>query len=118
MPAFDAIDFVSFYIEIPVMILMYLAWASTRRRRRQHLHIHSRRRSLTDTDPLLYPLTRTVSGGSSLSRSVVDLVDADTVDLYSDEYDDSDQDRDDEKARDRNLRGRWGALWRIWYFVA
>jgi AAT family amino acid transporter len=36
-PSFQAVDFVSFYIEIPVMIVMFLAWKLVKRTRFVHL---------------------------------------------------------------------------------
>jgi len=72
IPQFSAVDFVSLYIEIPVMIVMYLGWLIIRR-----------------PDPNLLATSSSLSPDRSHPRRrwwKTDLVDVDTVDLMSDEY--------------------------------
>lgn len=40
------------------------------------------------------------------------------IDLVTDEYNETVEDEEDDKQRVANLRGRWGILWRLYYFLA
>jgi AAT family amino acid transporter len=37
-PKFDAVDFVSYYIELPIMLVMFVAWKLIKRTRYVRLH--------------------------------------------------------------------------------
>lgn len=97
-------EFITLYLEIPVMIVMYLGWILIRRPNPNH-HLPS---SLASS-PLPWKWLKD------------DLVNLDTVDLRRDEYDDVglDPERAEEEEREREKRstgkGRW--LWRIYYWI-
>lgn len=79
IPKFSALDFVSFYIEIPVMLVMYAAWLSFKRPL-QELRVQD-----PAAQPLLLPQDVEVK-----RHSFHDLVDVDRVDLHADEYNEPD----------------------------
>lgn len=113
-PTFDRIDFVSLYIEIPVMIVMTVVWFIVRR---------------TKTSKSSYDLpTPTQQGPDSPSHSknVVgsrkawwrgDLVDVDTVDLSRDEYVEVELDRAEDERQEARLRGKYGWAWRMFHWL-
>ncbi|KAI0930648.1 hypothetical protein AcV5_007307 [Taiwanofungus camphoratus] len=110
IPYFSPLDFVSFYLEIPVMLVMYIGWILFRRPL-----------SLPDdeTRPLLpaspaTPLLRSPHRRSKYS----DLVDIAAVDLRRDEYEEEETDKRDDEERERRLKGRLGLLWKLYYWVA
>ncbi|KAF8813720.1 hypothetical protein BYT27DRAFT_7180470 [Phlegmacium glaucopus] len=109
VPTFSAVDFVSFYIEIPVIIVMFFAWL-----------LFGGRESGSTSDPP--PLSNPGVDGSSPSRlnnrnkiRYHDLVDVDTVDLIRDEYEEVDTGGEDEIAR--RLSGKKRLLWTIYYWI-
>ncbi|KAJ7128964.1 amino acid permease/ SLC12A domain-containing protein [Mycena crocata] len=105
LPVFSAVDFLSFYIEVPVMIVMYIAWVLLKR---PTLDV-----SPSPSSPLLpRPARRTTSDGGK--RWLSDLVDLRTVDLTSDQYDDNNADKDDEEQH-RSMSGIWR---RLYYWLA
>lgn len=103
IPKFSALDFVSFYIELPVIAVMYVAWLFP-----WHTSRTSRTAGLSDsaTTPLLSP--------PSFSEPEVpynDLVDIHTVDLFRDEYIEEEiTGKDDERERGN---GRY--FWKLFY---
>lgn len=101
IPEFTAADFVSFYIEIPVMIVMAVVW----------LIIQSRRKKLPAS-----PITAKQRWRWLPLRG--DLVQPSTMDLTTDEYHEREEDRLDDDKRERNLKGKWRFLWRIYYLIA
>jgi AAT family amino acid transporter len=91
-PTFDVIDFVSLYIEIPLMVVMALGWL------------------------VIPPLLRRGAGARSRPWWTGDLVDTRTVDLRRDELQDEDDDLAGvEDSRAKRIGGRTGWLWRVWY---
>ncbi|PIL34130.1 transporter [Ganoderma sinense ZZ0214-1] len=115
IPEFSAVDFVSFYIEIPVMILMYFVWMIIWPPGPPSPPI-----SLpTDEEP--------VEGGAPARKSVGrrvwefvshnDAVDILTVDLKRDEHEENVEDLEDDLEREGNLKGRYRWLWRVYYAV-
>ncbi|KAJ7078830.1 amino acid permease/ SLC12A domain-containing protein [Mycena belliarum] len=102
LPVFSAVDFLSFYIEIPFMIVMYLAWSFFRRPAVPETTPSASSRLLSD------PAQQT-----SGDRWFGDLVDFRTVDLNSDQYEDDDADKQDEEQRGR----RTGIRQRIYYWL-
>jgi len=119
-PKFSTVDFISFYIEIPVMIVMYFAWALAKNTSatKQEAATPGDRPPLEATDELT-PLIPTDSRGHATGHSsTFDIVDIYTVDLYKDEHvEDADDELDDEEAK-RNVQGRFGWLWKLYYLVA
>jgi len=105
IPEFSVVDFISFYIELPVMLVMTLVWLLLRRS-------PSPQSSPTEITPLLRsPNPQNVRKWDKYT----DLVDVDTVDLNADEYEEGEQDRDDEAKREKRLSGRGKWVWRVYY---
>ena len=116
-PEFSAVDFVSFYVEIPVMVVMYVSWLITKGATGS-AGVGSDAPTLelaSETTPLLCIGTR--RRGIDL-RAAFDIVDLNTVDLHQDEYADLDEDEAEDNERKQRLRGRYGLLWRLFYYVA
>jgi len=125
IPHFSAVDFVSFYIEIPVMIFFYLAWLIFQR---------SSAASPSIQQPHVTPSTipqATTSGTtpSSFTPLLVnrarssrwkfhDFVEARTVDLYRDEYVEEDVDLAEDIERKARTSGKWRWFWKAYYIVA
>jgi hypothetical protein len=102
IPRFSALEFASFYIEIPVMLLMCIAWMAT------HIpRIPSATADPTDTTPLL-PNKQEPERRRCRSWWGGDLVDHHTVNLVRDEYEEGDVDKAEDD--DRAARQRWGRL--------
>jgi AAT family amino acid transporter len=107
MPKFSSLDFVSFYVEIPVMIIMYVVWLSLKRPP-QGLHIR---------EPASQALLAPQSSQATYIKShgyLHDLVDVDKVDLRSDEHEEPDDDGDRELAERLQGKRRW--LWSLYYW--
>lgn len=105
IPHFVAVDFVSMYVEIFIMITMYVAYMLLRR-----------------PDPVepTRPGADTGEREAPIRRRVwySDLVDTKTVDLTRDEYEEEEEDKHDDDKREQRLgSGRWRLLWRLWYLV-
>lgn len=97
-PKFQPVDFVSFYIEIPVMIIMYILWMLIKRPGWKA----STQTSRTNTERIWYS----------------DLVDVNTVDLTKDEYKDEEVDKvEDEVRKNRATKGKARWLWRMYYWI-
>ncbi|KAH8110369.1 amino acid permease/ SLC12A domain-containing protein [Phellopilus nigrolimitatus] len=102
-PVFDPVDFVSFYIEVPVMVLMTLGFFFIRGRRLRSQRIrHIRPRIQTQASETRY----------------TDLINIGEIDLYADEHADDARDAEEDAERAAHLKGRWALLWRVWYAVA
>ncbi|EJF57625.1 hypothetical protein DICSQDRAFT_140179 [Dichomitus squalens LYAD-421 SS1] len=113
IPKFSAVDFVSFYIEIPVMLVMYLLWMLIWR-------------PSPSSAPVSLPTGDQVASGparKSLSRRVWDFltyndaVDVRTVDLKRDEHEEEAADLADDARRESKLKGRYRWLWKVYYAV-
>ena len=91
-PHFAAVDFVSFYIEIPVMIVMYLGWILVKRPPKPAEREEPERRPL--------PPVGCFGPRSGRSRWH-DLVDIHSLDLKRDEYQEVEEDRIDDAQRGR-----------------
>ncbi|ETW81683.1 amino acid transporter [Heterobasidion irregulare TC 32-1] len=103
-PTFSAVDFVSFYIEIPIMIIMYLLWTVLQRSNAQLSILPA-----PSSPDLVIPKGR---------WWYTDTVDTGVVDLRRDEYVEVEEDRHEEEQRDRRFKGRLGYGWRLYYLVA
>ncbi|KZT65962.1 hypothetical protein DAEQUDRAFT_675950 [Daedalea quercina L-15889] len=108
VPTFVAVDFVSFYVEIPVMIVMYLCWVTLRRPPKPAEQTGERRQ--------LLPADCLGPRGEGGSRWF-DLVDIQNLDLKRDEYEEEEADRIDDATRQKRLEGRAGWLWRLYYWI-
>ncbi|KAK7057463.1 putative amino-acid permease PB1C11.02 [Favolaschia claudopus] len=109
LPKFSAVDFLSFYIEIPIVVMMYLGWRLLKRQPATDCLPSS-------SDPLLR-LRGNHTDTDRESRRYIwlwDLVDLQAVDLNSDQYDDEDEDKPDERQHTRN-----SGLWRrVYHYLA
>ncbi|KAI0675079.1 amino acid permease-domain-containing protein [Trametes maxima] len=110
IPKFSWVDFVSFYIEIPVMIIMYLLWMLIRRPKPSSARV-------ADDQPIEPPAPRSILRRVWDFISYHDNVDTRTVDLKRDEHEDEEEDLADDLAREAKLKGRWRWLWRVYYAV-
>ncbi|TFY68382.1 hypothetical protein EVG20_g3571 [Dentipellis fragilis] len=108
-PTFSAVDFVSFYVEIPVMIVMYLLWMLIRKP--EPLTIALPSPSLSPSD----------DGLDKDKKQRVwwynDNVDGQLVDLRRDEHEEEEVDKSDDEERNRRLAGRFRWGWRLFYWI-
>ncbi|KDR75290.1 hypothetical protein GALMADRAFT_69558 [Galerina marginata CBS 339.88] len=111
LPVFSAVDFISFYIELPIIMVMFVAWMLFQRSRQQPVeNIDS------SSDQLLEESGPTTS--IKKNSRFHDLVDADTVDLYREEYaEDVQADAEVEDEVTKRLNGNMRALWRLYYWL-
>ncbi|KAI0322347.1 amino acid permease/ SLC12A domain-containing protein [Amylostereum chailletii] len=96
-PRFSPVDFVSFYVELPVMLVMFIAWSLVHRSPAVH-------------DEVVVSTRRV--------RQWSDIVDLATVDLRRDEYSDVEDDVVDDQEKERRQKGRMAWAWRIYYLLA
>lgn len=112
IPHFSPLDFLSFYIEVPIMTFMTLTWLFVSRRRSKALSRSA------ETDGLLSH-SRSSSKSSPTVRGRhgwTDLVDIRKADLYSDEHEEPEC--DSEEAGGVNVvKGVRGAVLRFWYWI-
>ncbi|KAF8070371.1 amino acid permease-domain-containing protein [Lyophyllum atratum] len=106
IPKFEAIDFVSFYIQIPTMIVMFVVWLSMTWLRPSRSKDLPRGSGRDQTDPT--PARRVWYS---------DLVDLNTVDLFRDEYVEEEEDNADDERRNDRVEGKRGFLWKVYYWV-
>ncbi|KDQ49380.1 hypothetical protein JAAARDRAFT_187084 [Jaapia argillacea MUCL 33604] len=112
VPRFSPVDFVSFYIEIPVMTLMFVGWLVVKGRLPpSHIVEDTSTTPLSASTPLLPKPSLQAQGGTVL-------VDPVTVDLRNDEYEEEEDDEVDDEERDNLLKGRAGWAWRLYYWLA
>ncbi|KAG6897718.1 hypothetical protein C0992_011928 [Termitomyces sp. T32_za158] len=102
IPKFQAVDFVSFYIEIPAMLVMYTAWLTFTRYRSN------------SSDNTLASNQATVTGRRVWYH---DFVDVNTVDLNQDEYVEAECDKMDDEQRLSRIDGKAGYIWRLYYWI-
>ncbi|KAL4074275.1 amino acid permease-domain-containing protein [Scleroderma citrinum] len=119
-PTFSIVDFISFYIEIPVMIGMYIAWrlvqgAISPMGRRWVNNAEVLPQPAEESTPLLCIGTR---GRGINLRAAFDIVDLSTIDLHEDEYVEADEDEAEDDEQKQRLRGRFGLLWKLFYYLA
>ncbi|KAF8906476.1 amino acid permease-domain-containing protein [Gymnopilus junonius] len=111
-PAFSVVDFVSFYIELPIMAIMFSAWIIFRRSRSQ---FEIQANSISSEIQQSGSQSR-VTNAKKIPR-LHDLVDISTVNLYQDEYVESVATVDVEDVMKKRIDGKLGILWRIYYFL-
>lgn len=112
IPKFSTVDFFSFYVEIPIMIFMYIVWVIVNR-------LPALKRILED--PIDEPGPSGASPVDARSPKRVrwfDLVDTSRVNLYADEHNDELIDQIEDQEREQRLKSRWRWLWRVYYLVA
>ena len=107
IPTFSPADFISLYIEIPIIIVMFFAWL-----------FFSRRESELSARSL-FPDPSDGNSPSRPNRNEVkyhDLVDINTVDLIRDEYDEEDDTGVEDEMTSR-LNGKMKLLWTFYYWL-
>jgi len=113
IPTFSLLDFMSFYIEIPIIVIMFAArmiW------KRPCYPKYGSSEDPSTTDQLL-PRSNTHTNDNTRSR-FHDLVDVDTIDLFADEYAEegrSESDAEDEAKKRKT--GRMKLLWLLYYWL-
>jgi len=112
IPRFSAVDFLSFYVELFVMGLMYLLW----------LVVHRVLKLLPLSEHQSTSSSPTTPAASATShptaRPFFDFVDLSRVDLYHDEHEDEPFDKhEDEVRRMRRMRGPAGWAWTLYYYI-
>ncbi|KAL5513804.1 ALP1_1 [Sanghuangporus vaninii] len=110
-PAFSFIDFISLYLELPVMAIMTFAWYFIRHRK-EFVHSHH---PISSDMGVGFPTIQSVIASKHTSREVVDV---DTVDLYEDEHFDDEHDAEDDALHAARRKGRWGWFWRLYDIMA
>ncbi|KAH8930757.1 hypothetical protein BT69DRAFT_1255261 [Atractiella rhizophila] len=100
-PSFNSVDFVSLYIQIPLMVVLYFGWAIFRR---AYLGFEAHEEGEEK------PLKRWTSW-------VWDAVDISKVDLYEHEYHDEEMDPVDKAKAEKEEERRKKWYWRIIYAV-
>ncbi|GJE95838.1 amino acid permease [Phanerochaete sordida] len=115
IPHFSGVDFVSFYIEIPIMIVMYLIWLFVNR----IPVIKSKLADIAGANDEVPPSPSTSTVALAPRRvRWFDLVDTSTVDLFKYEHHDSVDDLIEDQERERRLKGRSRWLWQLYYYMA
>jgi amino acid permease len=108
IPRFSVVDFLSFYIELLVMAIMYFLWIVLHRALRQRA-----------AAALLMSSPTTASGSTHpVAQPFFDFVDVSDVDLYRDEHEETPVDKHEDEVRAQRLRGRVGWAWTLYYIVA
>ncbi|PFH52077.1 hypothetical protein AMATHDRAFT_140970 [Amanita thiersii Skay4041] len=107
IPRFSTVDFISYYVQIPVMIFMFLIW------RLMFWAPHQRRNG--PGSPLLDSSNTGREESHHLWRG--DVVDLFAIDLHQDEYTDCDADRTDNERRELRDKGNTKLLWRLYYWL-
>jgi len=107
IPRFFIVDFLSFYIELLVIAIMYFLWLIF------HRALNPRAAALLASSPTTVP-------GSTHpeARPFFDFVDVSDVDLYRDEHEETQVDKHEDEVRAQRLRGRAGWAWTLYYIVA
>ncbi|KAI0633293.1 amino acid permease-domain-containing protein [Trametes polyzona] len=115
IPKFSAVDFISFYIEIPAMIIMYFAWMIIMRPASSPVLPAS-------PPPLNDEVVETPRRPGIVRRTwkrvtYHDSVDVRTVDLRRDEHEEEPEDLIDDQKREAKLKGRWRYFWKVYYAI-
>ncbi|KAH9991291.1 amino acid permease-domain-containing protein [Russula vinacea] len=100
VPRFSLVDFLSFYVELLVVAIMYFLWLVFRRALRPR------------AAALLASFPMTAAGRAHPeARPFFDFVDVSHVDLYHDEHEDAQVDKHEDEVRAQRLRGWAGWAW-------
>jgi AAT family amino acid transporter len=124
---FVAVDFVSLYIELPLMAVFATGYwlvvgrhlKTAPRLDQEHRHVDEK----TGDDKDAATMVNSTYEGATTTRSrwSSDIVDQRTVDLYQDEHTPTEEDLegvDSEALREKRKSGKLGFLWRLYYIVA
>jgi len=113
VPTFSLVEFISFYIEIPIIVVMFFAWLFFSRR-------ESEQSAGSISEPLLSDPGIDDGTPSRLNRDRIfkyhDLVDIDSVNLIRDEYDEVDDTESEDDVASR-LSGKMRLLWTFYYWL-
>jgi amino acid permease len=107
-PRFSLVDFLSFYIELLVMAIMYILWLALRRALRPRAAAAA----------VLASSPTTAAHAHAEARPFFDFVDVSRVDLHRDEHEETQVDKHEDEVRAQRLRGRAGWAWTLYYIVA
>ncbi|KAG2133812.1 amino acid permease-domain-containing protein [Suillus bovinus] len=110
-PTFSPVDFVSLYIEIPIMVIMGLCWVLAKNTFIDSIPVPGNADHPNETTTLI-PRNAGTQEAHSKWRS--DIVDIQTVDLYSDEYADEPLD----EVKDEPKGKRFSFFWRLYDMLA
>ncbi|KAG2740785.1 hypothetical protein P692DRAFT_201796965 [Suillus brevipes Sb2] len=114
-PIFSPVDFISYYIEIPIMVIMGLCWVLARNTFIDSIPVAG----TVDPHPpnettSLIPHDTGTREAESHYKWTSDIVDIRTIDLYSDEYPDETLD----EVADETRRKRFLFFWRLYDMLA
>lgn len=115
IPSFKPMDFLSLYLEIPLMLVMYSGWLLFSKSASSYSLVGDYSPLLSPTDST--PLLRSDSPLGRPRRRFHDVVDTWEIDLHRDEYEDEDEDFADDVERETRLEGRAGMLWALYYWL-
>ncbi|KIY50737.1 hypothetical protein FISHEDRAFT_38357 [Fistulina hepatica ATCC 64428] len=113
-PRFVLVEFVSMYLEIPVMFVMWLLWLL------RDISFHESGQSPDDADESEAGKATTIGVRvRSIRRHIArswdtGIVDTQTLDLRRDEYEEQPEDKQD----DLRMARRTGLLWQLYYWIA
>jgi hypothetical protein len=116
IPHFSVVDFLSFYIELLVMALMYFVWLVVHRVLKPTPGFAAQQLTSSST-------VGGIAGASSQAtmrpptRPFFDFVDLSRVDLYHDEHEDEPFDKHEDDVRGRRLGGLAGWAWALYYYI-
>ncbi|KAI5120817.1 hypothetical protein M0805_003213 [Coniferiporia weirii] len=116
-PVFSLVDFVSYYLEVPVMVLMTLTWFFVRRRPIKLLQQPpppDAAASNIAPASLLSPGPSPDTNPPKTPPIFTDMPDITAIDLFTDEYAEEMRDAEEDAAHAESRKGRWGVLWRAW----
>lgn len=110
-PTFSPVDFVSYYIEIPIMVVMGLCWILARNTFIMSIPLPGNADPPNETTSLIPHGTGARETRYKLTSDIVDIR---TIDLYSDEYADEPLD----EVTDEIRRKRFRLFWRLYDMLA
>ena len=105
IPVFSPLDFVTYYIELPVMLVLYTYWLFT----------HRTSRTAQDVNIATDMAFR---GTPAKKDSWFDFVDISSVDLAQDEYESTASDGEEDALREARVNGKLRWAWRSYYLFA
>jgi AAT family amino acid transporter len=97
---FSPVNFVSYYIELPAMLVMYGVWMATHR-----------------PSSLPSPSLQG-SRATGKARQWLDAVNVNAIDLKKDEYEELPEDLEEDVEREKHLKGRMAWAWKLYYLIA
>ncbi|KAF8973198.1 amino acid permease-domain-containing protein [Flammula alnicola] len=114
IPVFSALDFISFYIEIPIIVVMFIAWMVLKRPTLQISQLSESTPSASDHS---LPESTLILRNNKKKSRFHDLVDVESVDLYRDEYTEEVVESAAEDEITKRLNGKARLLWSLYYWL-